>query len=348
MTNRTGRWTTDLLVLLGGTVLATVTVLSGVGGSLFRTAMVLPFILFLPGYALVSALYPGRPPAPPEYDGTVIPPDVDAGSVSWAARLGLSLAASIALLPGSVFVLYFLVGGIHATAAVVLLAALTVVLTLVALARRYRQPRDERFVVPSVSAVVGAAKSSLRVSRRTLSRPSTFEPSSRRGLYVNLALVASILVFAGSVTAMYAVPTQGEEFSELYLVTEAEDGEFVASDYPSSFSATESQPLYVAIANHEGERQPYTVVVMVQRMEQRANGTVVTDERELTRLSRTVEAGETVRLSHEPRPALDGPQLRVQYLLYRGDAPSDPSAETAYRSVHIWLSTGGQSSGGSA
>lgn len=346
MTTRTGRWTTDLLVLLGGTVLATVTVLSGIGGSLLRTAMVLPFILFLPGYALVSALYPGRPQATREYDGTVVPPTMDSGSVSLAARLGLSVAASIALLPGAVLVLYFLGGGIRATAGLLLLAVLTVVLALVALGRRYRRSRDERFVVPSVSALVGAAKTPFRVPRRSLSRSPTFEPASKRGLLVNLALVASILVFAGSVTAMYAVPTQGQEFSELYLVTQSEDGEFVASDYPRTFAAAESQPLYVAIGNHEGESQPYTVVVTLQRTDQTANGTVVTRERELTRLSRTVEAGETVHLSHTPRPVLEGSQLRVQYLLYKGEAPSDPSDETAYRSVHIWLSTGGQPSGG--
>jgi hypothetical protein len=82
--------------------------------------------------------------------------------------------------------------------------------------------------------------------------------------------------------------------------------------------------------------------VTLQQTDQTPNGTVVSREEELTRLSPTVEAGETKRVRHELRPTFGGGRLRVQYLLYRGDAPSDPSSETAYRSAHIWISAGGQ------
>jgi len=34
---------------------------------------------------------------------------------------------------------------------------------------------------------------------------------------------------------------------------------------------------------------------------------------------------------------MTGENLRVQYLLYRGDPPAEPTQENAYRSLHLWV-----------
>ncbi|WP_144905686.1 DUF1616 domain-containing protein [Halobellus captivus] len=340
------RWTTDLLVVLLSTVLATVSVLIDNTGSQLRTVLVLPFVIFLPGYALVSALFPEERRPDSSDNTTVSAPKAGNTSISLAARIGLSVAASIGLLPGVVLALQFVFGEIRVVPSFIVLAVFTAVLTPVALFRRYQLPESERFGVPSVAALVGAVGASFRIRKRSLSRTPTFEPSSRRGLLLNVALAVSIVAFAGSVAAMYAAPTQDEQFTELYLLTESGDGEFVASDYPRNFDGGQSRPVYVGIANHEGASQSYTTVVKLQEVDQTTDGTEVTRETELDRFSRTVEAGETDRIRHDLQPSFGGSRLRVQYLLYRGDAPEDPSAETAYRSTQLWISVDGGSTGG--
>lgn len=347
MSSRTHRWTTDLLVVLVATVLATATVLFGPDGSLLRTALVAPVVLFLPGYALVSALFPERwNGASADERRLVSAPGSAGGGVSPVARVGLSVALSVALVPAVVLALEFTLGGLRVVASLFVLATLTVLLTLVALFRRARVSAPERFGVPPVTALLAAVVRPFGRDRQSLSASSTFRPTSKRGVALNVVLAVAIVAFASSIAVAYAYPTQGQQFTELYLVTESESGEFVASDYPREFSAGESRPVYAAVANHEGESKTYTLVATLQRVDQAPNGSKVTEERELTRVSRTVGAGETVRIRHELQPSFGDGRMRVQYLLYVGEAPADPSAGTAYRSVHLWISVDGGQAGG--
>jgi hypothetical protein len=55
-----------------------------------------------------------------------------------------------------------------------------------------------------------------------------------------------------------------------------------------------------------------------------------------------VEDGETWEQSHTTRPAMTGDNIRLTYLLYVGNPPAEttPQADSAYRSVHIWLEVG--------
>ena len=81
----------------------------------------LPFVLLVPGYAIVSAVFPRAGEAAPNAEQT-----------SWTARLGLSVAASciaIALVGG---VLDFTVWGFERTAVVVGLSVVTLGATAIA------------------------------------------------------------------------------------------------------------------------------------------------------------------------------------------------------------------------
>jgi uncharacterized membrane protein len=346
MTTRTRRWTTDLLVVLTLTVLATGGVLLGREGSLLRTVLVAPFVVFLPGYALVSALFPERRGETGSSDDSLVfPPGTVGDGLSGAARIGLATAASIALVPTVVLVLYFAVGGLPVVEGFFLLAAFTVVLTLVALFRRYRLPESERYAVPGIAALVVGATRPFRIHEKSLSPSRTFVPSSKRGLLLNVVLAVSVVALVSSVAVAYTLPTGEQQFTELYLVTQSEDGSFVATDYPRDFTVGETRPVYVTIANHERQSQSYTLVVELQRVESTPNGTTVTQETELSRVSRTVAAGDATRIEHGIQPSFGGARLRVQYLLYRGSPPSDPSAETAYRSAHLWISASGGAGG---
>lgn len=348
MTARTGRWTTDLLGVFLATAVATATVVVGVEGSALRTALVAPFVVFLPGYALVAAVFPERRgDDDPDDGGPVAAPGAVAEGISHAARVGLSVALSIALLPAVVLLYDFALGGIRVEESLLALASVTVLLTLVALVRRRNLPANERFVLPAATHLVDAVAQPFTPRPRGLSRTSTVRPASRRGLLLNLVLVASVVVFVGSVAVAYATPTGEQQFTELYLVTESGDGEFVAADYPRDVDGG-GPPVYAAVANHEGEPTTYTLVATLQRVEETPAGTRVVAERELLRESRTVADGETVRVRHDlgasgASGASGDGRARVQYLLYRGAAPADPSSGTAYRRVHLWVSADGGS-----
>ena len=342
MNTRTSRWTTDLLVVLVSTALAAGVVYFDVGASLLRTALVAPFVVFLPGYALVSALFPEQ------YDGgvdgrsAVAAPGTVGESISPAGRIGLATAASIALLPAVVMTSGFLHGSFRVELSFYALVALTVVLTLVALFRREALRSTERFTVPSVTKLLEGVPGFFRIRKTTLSYSPTFAPDSKRGLLLNVALGASVVLLLGSVAGAYAYPTQGEEFTELYLVTQSDEGEFVAGEYPREFEVGESRPVYATVTNHEGTTQSYTLVTTIQQVDQSGDGTQVVQEAELSRTTRTLNPGETARIEDGLEPPFGGDRLRVQYLLYVDDPPANPSSETAYRSAHLWISVDGQ------
>lgn len=343
MNARTRRWTTDLLAVLVLTAVATVAVLLGLDGSPLRTAAVAPLLLFLPGYALVAAIYPERRRREERtVDREVVAPSgVIEDGLSPFVRFGLSVAASVAIVPAIVFVLSFAIGSIEALPTLLVLAPLTVALTLLAFARRARLSPDERMGVPPLTHLLGAAVRPFRVRDRNLSQSATFEPRSAGGLLLNVFLVVGVVALASSVGIAYLYPTEEQGFTELYLVTQSDDGEFNASDYPTEFSTGQSQPLFVSVGNHEGEEQTYTVVATLQRVEETSNGTSVTEEDELARETLTVGDGETERFEHQVEPSFAGERLRVQYLLYRGEPPDEPTRENAYRHVQLRISVGG-------
>jgi len=164
-------------------------------------------------------------------------------------------------------------------------------------------------------------------------------PDSRADAALNVLLVASILLAAGSVTYAVAVPKEGEQFTEFYLLTENESGDLVAAGYPTNMTRGQSASLVVGIGNQEHEQVEYTVVVELQRVEITDNATNVTvlDERELRRFTVDLAHNETWHNQHTVTPTMTGERLRLQYLLYRGEPPADPTVENAYRELHLWV-----------
>ena len=49
----------------------------------------------------------------------------------------------------------------------------------------------------------------------------------------------------------------------------------------------------------------------------------------------TLAANETARQERVLTPTLTGDRLRMVFLLYRGDPPTDPRVDNAYRWVHL-------------
>jgi uncharacterized membrane protein len=134
-----------------------------------------------------------------------------------------------------------------------------------------------------------------------------------------------------------AVPKQGESFTEFYLLTESPDGELVADGYPTEFTAGESRELVVGVGNQEHQDMEYTVLVELHRVEIENNSTRILDRERLRTFEAQVAHNETWQRQHSVTPELTGERLRLTYMLYRGAPPGTPTADNAYRELHLWV-----------
>lgn len=345
----------DLVVMLALTALVNVAVFTPVIREMpLRVPLGLAFVLFVPGYVFIAALFPetGEPPAtedaldtdPDRSDG-----EAEEGFRSTAQRSGidgiervaLAFGLSIAIVPLIGLVLNFTPWGIRLAPIMVAVTGFTLVATAVAAHRRWQLPADERFAVP------------YREWYHT-GRTELLEPDTRFDGVLNVLLVASIVLALGTVTFAIVVPPDGERFSAVYILTEDDDGDLVADGYPTEFVQGERGDIVVGVDNHEHERTEYSIVVVEQDTERitnetaptgnetdepPVNETVVTEQRELDRFETTIDHNESWHHHHEIEPTLVGDDIRVVWLLFPGgDVPDEPSIEDTEYHVHLWVS----------
>jgi len=293
----------------------------------------LPVLLFLPGYALLLALFPaGSSDAPTE--GPSFGRFEWQPNLSLTERLALAFGMSVALLPVVGLTLLWTGVGLDTAPVLLALAAVIVVGLAAGEARRQRLPEAERFRVP--------------IRRWYADVVRSFDQPSRVDSLLNVALAFAVIVAVASLSYALVAPGTGESYSSLSLLTQDAGGEFVAADYPEALTVGEQTSLFVSVENVEGEATSYTLVSELQRVE-RANGEVTVVERQvLGSRTETVEDGETWRTRHSFAPALTGEDLRLTYFLYEGDAPAEPSTETAYRSAYVWVTVTEEPTAGGA
>lgn len=290
-----------------------------------RVVLGLPFVLFIPGYAFIAALFPEAGTSPQEGMD-----DVDA-SESWGSRgidgierVALSFGLSIAIVPLIGLVLNFTPWGIRLVPILLSVSGFTIGASIVAAKRRWEIPESDRFVVPYREWYL-AAKTEL------------FEPDSRTDAALNVLLVISILLATASVAYAVAVPKQGESFTEFYILTEDNEGDLVAADYPTEFTVGESKPIIIGIGNQEHRPVEYTWVSKVQRVRIANNSTTVLESQELDRGQVYLEHNQTRHLNYSIEPRMTGQRLRLVFLLYTESPGDNPTLDTAYRETHLWI-----------
>jgi uncharacterized membrane protein len=337
-----------VVLLTGATWL--VVFLPVVNDSPIRVALGLPLVLFVPGYAFVAALFPeaGDGPDPAadtdpdeDPDSAYAVPEEEVGwdrpdaepadrvadrsaGIDGIERVALSFGTSIAIVPLIGLVLNFTPFGIRLVPIMASVTLFTLAASVVAASRRWALPVEERFRVPYREWIAAA-------------RTELLEPDDRADAALNVLLVLSIVIATASVGYAVIVPKDGEAFTELYLLTEGEDGALVADDYPTEFVRGDPQSLVVGVGNHEHRPVNYSLVVELQRVQVRNNSTTVLEEDRLRAWQFRVADNRTVTRNHSIAPTLTGQRLRLAYLLYRGQPPADPTVENAYREVHLWI-----------
>ncbi|WP_267642356.1 DUF1616 domain-containing protein [Haloarchaeobius amylolyticus] len=299
--SRTKLWFLDALVVLALTAVGAASIYLHV--PVARTVATGLFVLFLPGYAVSVVLFPrGRSDASERDTG-----------IAWSERFGLTVAMSIALVALVALVANFTPLGITLLPILAGVAGLTTLFTVVGLFRRFRVPASDRhgFSVP------------LRAVLFTQQRDAFRGGSSPTTVY-NVALVVSILLALGSVGFAVAYGPATSGFTEFTVETGDQSIQEAAV-----LQGNENPTLVVD--NHEGQDQEYTIVTTVQRVSEGDDGEVqVQAQRELSRTTVSTEAGERARKTVQVSAPGDD-SVRVVMLLYRGEAPADPSRESAYR-----------------
>ena len=300
----------DLLVVAAATAVTLACVYVPIlNESVLRILFGVAMVLFIPGYALIAALFPARD----DLDGI--------------ERIALSFGLSIAVVPLIGLALNYTPWGIRLDPILASLTLFTLAMTLVAWYRRLLLPAGERFSVP--------AREMLDAARLELFDPE----ASRLDRGLSVLLVVSIVAALATTAYVIAVPKEGEHFTEFYIL--GPGGK--AANYPTDFSAGSPQSLIIGVGNHEYREVPYTIEVFAlnQTFDTETNTSTIHAVELLDRFPLTVSHNETRELPWEfSIPSRE--YNRIEFLLFNETVPGEEvigadRISASYRDLHLWV-----------
>jgi len=295
-----------LLAWLGAAILAIfIPILSE---SPVRIVLALPVVLFFPGYALVSALFPQK------------------GDIDLLERFALSVGLSIAIVPLIGLGLNYTAYGIRLVPLLISVSLFTFLTVLAAHYRRARCPAEERFVV-------SFRKMAAEVQKE-------FAPSgSRTDRILTAVLVVAIIAAIATTVFVIVVPKPGEHFTEFYILGE----DRMAEDYPDVITAGVPYPMFIGIGNHEYRTVQYTVETwgVTTRVDPATNLSRIATMDPLWQGTVSLPHNETV-VSRYDLAVPDTKYSRVEFLLFNETVPGpDVTGEerirASYRDLHLWV-----------
>lgn len=317
-----GSWSADLLAGLVATGLAAGIILLDPRFATLRMGAAIALVLFLPGFALVSLLFP-------RWDSRDTERYLEQRRLGLLERVVLGVITSAAIVPAVAYGLAFSPYGLTLRPLLAGIAGLTGVLFVVAFIRRLATPATDRFRIP-----IGGYRFHRYLSatglRSRKERP--FEARTPADVLFNLALILSVLILLWAVAWAVATPVTDDSFTEVSLLAEDGEGNLVAEGHP----APGEGPVTVAIDNREGETRDYTVVVQIQDVDP-DDGTV-REAWEIDRLEETLDDGERATIEYEAAPDEVEGGTHLVFLVYVEEVPADPSKENAYRWVDQHIS----------
>ncbi|ELY47113.1 DUF1616 domain-containing protein [Natronorubrum bangense] len=318
-------WFFDLTAVIVLTGALTFGVFSGIDGTA-RILLTIPLVVFFPGYALVSAMFPDKPTnnsrSFDEAKTGLGNPLLVTGGLETIERLVLSTVFSVALVSAITLLTSVTPGGLALETVLPGIALVTVALALLAIGSRYRCPPNQRFIPPL----------SMGGLFFTQQRPTAYDRSNTRPY--NIAIVIGLLLLVASGGFAITNQPQSDGFTEFSVDTENVTGE-TDSMYESTYTAGESQEVQATITNQEHEEHTYTTVVLLEGVSYDDGGVTVHETDEVDRASATVADGDTHQQTLEFTPSMEDNDLRLTLLLYDGEPPAEPTAENAYRTVQL-------------
>jgi uncharacterized membrane protein len=187
-----------------------------------RVVLGIPLVLFLPGYALVTALFPSRE------------------GLDGIERVALSFGLSLALLPLIALGIEYSPSRLALGPILVGLVASTLVFSAVAVFRRRRLPINALFV-PAFPSV-------------PFPSPGRWD---RQAWIAVGTIITSLLLLAGAGAVIIADRLHGDPMTEFAVYNADGEPEF----YPRQITAGQPATFMVEIANSEGEAEQYRLRV---------------------------------------------------------------------------------------
>lgn len=191
-----------------------------------RSIIGLALIFFIPGYALLAAIFPLK------------------ADITHVERVGFSLVLSVIIVGGMSFLASYTPLGLRAAPVVTVVSIFALVTTVSAYVRRRSLPVERRFAV-SVPRVSGTKRA-----------PPWERLDGRLEKTLAIVLVLVSVVALSATIYLVAAPTGGEAYTAFYIL--GPDGK--AQGYPSQFRLGEEQSMIVGVTNHEQRAMDYTLV----------------------------------------------------------------------------------------
>jgi len=206
-----------------------------VGEGPVRIALGLIFVLFLPGYTLVAALFPKRE------------------SLGAIERTALSFGLSIAVVPLIGLIMNYTPWGISLYPILISLLVFIVVAAGVAWFRRRRLPPEQRF------------EPCFRLGLLQFWRfPNRWDR------VLSGVLVVAILAVIGMLVFVALSPTVEEKFTEFYIL----DSEGKTENYPDVVISGEETQVTIGIVNREQEVTDYIIRIYIEGQKVGEVGTI--------------------------------------------------------------------------
>ena len=193
-----------------------------------RIILGLPLVLFLPGYALIAALFIRKD----DLDGI--------------ERIALSFGLSIAITPLLGLGLNYTPFGIRLTPILIVLSVFTIALAIGAYVRRSRIREADRFWVD-----FGVLFKSIKDSFKTTD--SKVDKILTAILIISIVLALSVTVY------VIITPKEGEKFTEFYVLGPGG----MAGEYPTNLTVGEEGEVIIGVVNHEYAAVTYQLELKV-------------------------------------------------------------------------------------
>jgi uncharacterized membrane protein len=274
-----------------------------------RVILVLPIVLFIPGYCLIAALFPKE------------------GEIELIERIAFSFGLSIAIIPLVGFLLNFTPWGIRLDPIVISLTLLTLVMILCAYYRRAILSPEKRFTFP-FSESAGSVRKQL------------FPPGNSS--VNNLLSAVLILVFLIAIlTTLYVftVPKEGEPYTEFFILGENQN----ATQYPDQINVSQNYPMFIGVKNHEKRNITYSIETWLVHTEFNnvTNTTSIMEMDPNDRLFITLPRDGTVIIPYNLSVSKPG-YNRLEFLLFNENVPGfevtgKDRINASYRNLHLWV-----------
>ena len=192
----------DLLIVLIWTILTIIFInVPILSNSIIRTILGIPMVLFIPGYVLITALFPKK------------------DDLETIERIALSFGLSIAVVPLIGLGLNFTFG-IRLIPILISICVYTIILIYITNYRRGKLSEEQQFKV-EFSKIFNIIKKEISTN------------TSKTDKILTIILVFSIILAIGSLIYVITVPKIGERFTEFYILNSSIDK---ADNYPTKLN----------------------------------------------------------------------------------------------------------------